>query len=110
MAWRMLVSLIVSLAQVYALAVGDLDTTLLYRLAENGIGAVIAVIVATVFLPVPTYSVIRTGLHSYLEHNIAHDISISGHARSLGSRAPAWRRLPGGGAVVRERTSRWRPG
>jgi hypothetical protein len=59
--------LVISLAQVYALAGGDLNTTLLYRLAENGTGAVIAVIVATVFLPVPTYSVIRTGLHGYLE-------------------------------------------
>jgi uncharacterized membrane protein YgaE (UPF0421/DUF939 family) len=59
--------LVIGIAQVYALAVGDLDTTLLYRLAENGTGAVIAVIVATVFLPAPTYSVIRTGLHGYLE-------------------------------------------
>ena len=59
--------LVISLAQVYALAGGDLSTTLLYRLAENGTGAVIAVIVATVFLPVPTYCVIRTGLHGYLE-------------------------------------------
>jgi hypothetical protein len=35
--------------------------------AENGTGAVIAVIVATVILPVSTYSVIRTGLHGYLQ-------------------------------------------
>ena len=59
--------LVISLAQVYALAGGDLDTTLLYRLAENGTGAVIAVIVATVILPVSTYSVIRVGLHGYLQ-------------------------------------------
>jgi hypothetical protein len=38
----------------------------LYRLAENGTGAVIAATVATVFLPISTYSVIRTGLLGYL--------------------------------------------
>jgi uncharacterized membrane protein YccC len=59
--------LVISLAQVYALAGGDLDTTLLYRLAENGAGAVIAVIVATAILPISTYSVIRVGLHGYLQ-------------------------------------------
>jgi len=59
--------LVISLAQLYALETGDLSTTLLYRLAENGTGAVIAAIVATVFLPISTYSVIRTGLLGYLQ-------------------------------------------
>jgi len=59
--------LVIGIAQVYALAGGDLDTTLLYRLAENGAGAVIAAIVATVILPLPTYSVIHTGLRGYLQ-------------------------------------------
>jgi uncharacterized membrane protein YccC len=59
--------LVIGIAQVYALAGGDLDTTLLCRLAENGTGAVIAAIVATVLLPLSTYSVIHTGLHGYLQ-------------------------------------------
>jgi hypothetical protein len=59
--------LVIGIAQVYALAGGDLDTTLLCRLAENGTGAVIAAIVASVILPVSTYSVIHTGLHGYLQ-------------------------------------------
>jgi len=59
--------LVISLAQLYALETGDLSTTLLYRLAENGTGAVIAATVATVFLPISTYSVIRTGLLGYMQ-------------------------------------------
>jgi uncharacterized membrane protein YccC len=86
--------LVISLAQVYALAGGDLDTTLLYRLAENGTGAVIAVIVATVILPISTYSVIHTGLHGYLqslrtfvddlgEHLTGPDVRIRSDARAV---------------------------
>jgi uncharacterized membrane protein YccC len=68
--------LVIGIAQVYALAGGDLDTTLPYRLAENGTGAVIAAIVATVILPVSTYSVIHTGLHGYLQslHTFVDDL------------------------------------
>jgi len=61
--------LVIGLAQVYALAGGDLDTTLLYRLAENGAGAVIAAIVATVILPVSSYSVIHTGLDGCIQED-----------------------------------------
>ncbi len=68
--------LVIGIAQVYALAGGDLDTTLLYRLAENSTGAVIAAIVATLILPVSTYSVIHTGLHGYLQslHTFVDDL------------------------------------
>jgi uncharacterized membrane protein YccC len=70
---------VIGIAQVYAPAGGDLNTTLLYRLAENGTGAVIAVIVATLFLPVPTYSVIRTGLRDYLERLSAFVADLAQH-------------------------------
>jgi hypothetical protein len=66
-------------AQLYALAGGDLDTTLLCRLAENGTGAVIAAIVATVILPVSTYSVIHTGLHGYVQSLRAFVDDLGGH-------------------------------
>jgi hypothetical protein len=59
--------LVITLTQVYSLSGVDLHTTLLYRLAENGIGAVTAAVIAAVVLPISTYSVIRTGLDGYLQ-------------------------------------------
>jgi uncharacterized membrane protein YccC len=57
--------LVIALTQVYALGGVDLPPTLLYRLAENGIGAVTAAVIAVVVLRVSTYSVIRAGLSGY---------------------------------------------
>lgn len=71
--------LVIALAQLYATAGGSLDTTLLYRLVENATGAVIAAIVATVILPVSTYSVIRAGLDGYLQALKSFTANLSAH-------------------------------
>jgi uncharacterized membrane protein YccC len=59
--------LVIALAQLYALDGEKLDTTLLYRLGENATGAAIAAIIATLVLPVSTYSTVRTGVDGYLQ-------------------------------------------
>jgi hypothetical protein len=59
--------LVITLTQVYSLSGVDLHTTLLYRLAENGIGALTAAVISAIVLPISTYSVIRTGLDGYLQ-------------------------------------------
>jgi hypothetical protein len=60
--------LVITLVQVYALtAPGGLDALLAYRLAENLLGAAVALLVALLVLPVPTGAVMRAGLHGYLQ-------------------------------------------
>lgn len=59
--------LVIALVQLYALAGGNLNILLVHRLAENALGAVIAMIVTLVVLPISTRAVIRVGLHGYLQ-------------------------------------------
>ena len=71
--------LVITLAQVHAFTTpGGLDILLAYRLAENILGATVAVLVALVVLPVSTRAVLRTGLHGYLQ-------ALSSFAANLGA-------------------------
>jgi len=59
------VGLVVALCQVYAVSTDVTATLLLYRLAENMIGAVIGILVALVVFPISTRAVVRYGLQSF---------------------------------------------
>lgn len=60
--------LVIALVQLYALTTtsGSLDILLLYRLGENALGGVIALITTITVLPVSTRAIVRTGLRSSL--------------------------------------------
>lgn len=78
--WAWVTALVVLLCQVYALS-GQFDETIVpLRLAENGLGVVVAVVVSAVILPVGGSSIRRTAVRLALE-------SIGDFAAALDPRA-----------------------
>jgi uncharacterized membrane protein YccC len=71
--------LVIALCQVYEYSTALTDQLMAYRLAENMLGATVAVIVAIFVLPLSTRSVVQHGLNSYF-NALAELVEHAGHA------------------------------